>query len=71
LKANNIPLQAYVNNLELLPIPEQLQHLSDLEKQLVALRIPFSKIVALPKDGQKGVKGPVEVLSVSISMSQF
>lgn len=59
LKANNMPLQAYVNNLELLTISEQLQHLNDLEKQLVALRIPFSKIVALPKDGQKGVKGPV------------
>lgn len=59
LKANNMPLQAYVNNLELLPIPEQLQQLSDLEKQLIALRIPFSKRVALPKGGQKGVKEPV------------
>ncbi|XP_071142171.1 uncharacterized protein [Mytilus edulis] len=58
LSLNNMPQQAQANGLYLEPIPPELEKLNDLERQLVALRIPFMKILCLPKGGQCGVKGP-------------
>ncbi|XP_071122628.1 uncharacterized protein [Mytilus edulis] len=58
LSVNNMPPQAQANGLYLEPIPPELEKLNDLERQLVALRIPFMKILCLPKGGQCGVKGP-------------
>lgn len=50
--------QALANGLTLPEIPPELKKLNNLERQLVALRIPFMKVISLPKGGQKGVKGP-------------
>ncbi|XP_071151504.1 uncharacterized protein [Mytilus edulis] len=58
LSLNNMPPQAQANGLNLEPIPPEIEKLNDLERQLVALRIPFMKILCLPKGGQCGVKGP-------------
>ena len=59
LKSGRMPPQALANGLQLKPVPEELSSLNILERQLVALRIPFMKILSLPRGGQKGVKGQV------------
>lgn len=53
-----MPKQSLCNGLNIEPIPPELKELNVLERQLVALRIPFMKVLSLPKGGQKGVKGP-------------
>ena len=58
LSANRMPNQALCNGLNMEAIPPELNNLNVLERQLVALRIPFMKVLSLPKGGQKGVKGP-------------
>ena len=45
--------------LELQPIPQELSCLNSLEQHLIALHIPFMKVLVLPKGGQNGVHGPV------------
>ena len=59
LQAGNVPPQAIANGLDIDPVPEVLQNLSCLESQVVALSIPFMKLLSLPRGGQKGVKGQV------------
>ena len=59
LTGGSMPPQAIANNLNLIPIPKELKKLNELERQLVSLRIPFMKLLSLPRGGQKGVKGPV------------
>ncbi|XP_062618787.1 uncharacterized protein LOC134280394 [Saccostrea cucullata] len=59
LSCGNMPPQALANGLHLNPMPEELSSLNSLERQLVALRIPFMKILSLPRGGQRGVKGQV------------
>ena len=59
IKNGQMPPQAQANNLYLTPIPAVLQNLNELEIQLIALRIPFMKLLALPRGGHRGVKGPV------------
>lgn len=54
-----VPAEAEFNNLYLEPIPCELQCLNNMEQHLVALHIPFMKVVALPKGGQRGCHGPV------------
>ena len=58
LSRGSMPPEAQANNLELEPVPIQLKDFNSLEQHLVALTIPFSKIVSLPRGGQPGVKGP-------------
>lgn len=41
------------------PVPEELSCLNSLEQHLISLHIPFMKIMALPKGGQKNIHGPV------------
>ncbi|XP_071145215.1 uncharacterized protein [Mytilus edulis] len=43
---------------QLTPIPEELKSLNILEKQLISQRIPFMKLVQLPKGNQRGIIGP-------------
>jgi hypothetical protein len=38
-------------------IPTQLQDMTDMENHLVSPRIPFMKVYALPRGGQRGVHG--------------
>ena len=53
-----MPSQAVANGLKLDHIPEELQDLNDLERRFISLRIPFMKMIALPKGGQYGINGP-------------
>jgi len=59
LKAGKMPCQAVANGLQLDDIPEPLQHLTSLERQLLATRIPFMKLVNLPRGRQRSLHGPV------------
>ncbi|XP_076870505.1 uncharacterized protein LOC143521483 isoform X1 [Brachyhypopomus gauderio] len=54
-----MPEESIANNLSLEPIPPELQMLNSLEQHLIAMHIPFMRIVSLPKGGQNGVHGPV------------
>ena len=46
-------------NLTLADIPQQLGCLNSLEKHLIAINIPFVKMILLPRGGQHGVRGPI------------
>ncbi|XP_063400159.1 uncharacterized protein LOC134684781 [Mytilus trossulus] len=54
-----IPADSFSNGLMLEDVPLELKQLNSIEQQLIALNIPFMKIMALPKGGQKGVHGPI------------
>lgn len=54
-----MPVQAVTNSLSLDDIPETLKDLSTLESTLISKRIPFMKILALPRGKQKAVHGCV------------
>ena len=57
LKAERLPTQSWANDLQLDDIPPALQGLRPLEIRLISLRIPFMKLVALPRGGQKAIHG--------------
>lgn len=54
-----MPAQSVANGLQLDDIPADLNTLTTLERHLISRRIPFSKIVALPRGKQLGIHGPV------------
>jgi len=54
-----IPAQAKINGLQLDTVPEELRYLTPLERQLISTRIPFMKIVSLPRGRQCALHGPV------------
>ena len=51
-KRPKMPVQAVANGLDLLPIPDALSNLTDLERRLISLRIPFMKILSLFRYGR-------------------
>ena len=53
-----LPSQAVANQLRVEQCPSELSDLNDLEVRFVAQKIPFMKLVSLPKGGQKGLQGP-------------
>ena len=53
LLKGDLPSESTMNSLELEDIPEELKILNNLEQHLVALHIPFMKVVALPQKGAK------------------
>lgn len=57
--SGDIPPEASANNMQTEPVPEELSCLNSLEQHLISLHIPFMKIMALPKGGQKNIHGPV------------
>ncbi|CAF3873688.1 unnamed protein product, partial [Rotaria magnacalcarata] len=63
-----MPSRAIMNNLQVCEIPAELKKLNDLEKHLIALRLPFMKIINLVsgkishKFAQKGTKGPLHIV---------
>ncbi len=61
-----MPAECWTNNLELDPIPPELGCLNSIEQLLIALHIPFMKMLALPKGGQNGVHGPVTCVPANI-----
>ena len=54
-----MPAQSQANLLELNAIPPELESLCDLESRLISQRIPFMKILNLPRGGQAGIRGAV------------
>ncbi|CAF4644104.1 unnamed protein product, partial [Rotaria sp. Silwood2] len=65
IKKGQMPSRAIVNKLEVSEIPSELKRLNNLEKHLIALRLPLMKIVNLTSGklssrfAQKGTKGPL------------
>ncbi|XP_064402301.1 uncharacterized protein LOC135348074 [Halichondria panicea] len=53
-----MPAQATINGMELDSEPHELKCLNALERRLIALRVPFMKMVALPTGKQKCIHGP-------------
>ncbi|XP_066268348.1 uncharacterized protein [Branchiostoma lanceolatum] len=53
-----MPAQAKANGLQLADVPEELQNLRPLELRLISQRIPFMKLVGLPKGQQRAIHGP-------------
>ena len=58
LKRGKLPTQAKCNGLSLCKIPEELKDLNPLEVRLISQRIPFMKLVSLPRGKQVGIQGP-------------
>ena len=58
LKRGKLPSQAKCNGLSLCTIPEELNDLNPLEVRLISQRIPFMKLVSLPRGKQVGIQGP-------------
>ena len=58
LQKGKMPRQAKANGLGLFDIPHELSQLNEVEIRLLSRRIPFMKIVALPKGKQKAIHGP-------------
>ena len=58
LKRGKIPPQAKVNNMELDEIPCELSVINNIESRLLSKRIPFMKMVALPRGKQTAIHGP-------------
>ena len=59
LKRNKLPAQSIGNALQLDPIPDELQNLSALESMLISKRVPFMKVLALPRGKQRAIHGCV------------
>lgn len=57
LKQGRVHTQSWANGLELDVIPPVLAELRPLELRLISQRIPFMKLVGLPKGGQKKIHG--------------
>ncbi|VDI18247.1 Hypothetical predicted protein [Mytilus galloprovincialis] len=65
-----IPADSFSNSLLLEDVPVELKQLNSIEQQLIAQNIPFMKIMALPKGGQKGVHGPVVCVPSDLKKDQ-
>ena len=57
LKSGKIPAQSKANRMALDEIPDELKDLNNLELHIICKRIPFMKLVKLPRGKQKGIKG--------------
>ncbi|XP_062621669.1 uncharacterized protein LOC134283235, partial [Saccostrea cucullata] len=57
--SGNLPAEAAANKMALEDIPKELIELNSLEKHLIAIHIPFMKVMSLPHGGQKNIHGPV------------
>jgi len=66
IKRRVMPPECVLNNMAVHPIPPELACLNSLEQHLIALHIPFMKMLALPKGGQNGVHGPVTCVPANI-----
>ena len=59
LRCGRIPAQSKINGLQLDAVPEVLKDLTPLERQLISTRIPFMKLLCLPRGRQYALHGPV------------
>ena len=53
-----MPQQSKCNGLALTDVPNELADLNPLEIRLISRRIPFMKLIALPRGKQQGIHGP-------------
>jgi hypothetical protein len=58
LKGKRMPAQAKCNNLSPVEIPTELKDLNPLELRLICQRIPFMRMLGLPRGQQKSIHGP-------------
>ena len=58
LKRGKMPAQAKANNLYLASQPKEMKDLNALELRLLCQRIPFLKLLGLPRGKQHGIHGP-------------
>ncbi|XP_066289123.1 uncharacterized protein, partial [Branchiostoma lanceolatum] len=70
LNRRKIPAQAQVNKMCVPDIPPELACLNTLEAQLIAPRLAFMKVTALPRGGQKGVHGAVICVPADVRETQ-
>ncbi|XP_064617311.1 uncharacterized protein LOC135481415 [Liolophura sinensis] len=59
IRSGILPAEASVNSLQVEGVPYELSCLNQLEQHLIAKHIPFAKVAALPRGGQRSVHGPV------------
>ena len=59
LKKGQLPAMSVANGLQLDDIPQQLHELTSLEVIFIARRIPFMKLLGLPRGKQKAIHGCV------------
>lgn len=69
IKKGEVPPECAFNNLAVHPVPAELSCLNSLEQHLIALHIPFMKMLALPKGGQNGVHGAVTCVLTNIAQT--
>ncbi|XP_074521382.1 uncharacterized protein LOC141787083 [Halichoeres trimaculatus] len=69
INKGEFPAESVFNSLGLNPIPQELACLNTLEQHLIAVNIPFMKMLALPKGGQNGVHGPVTCVPSNIAQT--
>lgn len=69
ISAGEMPAECWSNNLDVDPVPPELGCLNSIEQHLIALHIPFMKMLALPKGGQNGVHGPVTCVPANITQT--
>ncbi|VDI59074.1 Hypothetical predicted protein [Mytilus galloprovincialis] len=62
------PPESFCNNLQLETVPDELCNLNKLESHLVALNIPFQKIMNLPRGNQAGIIGPVVLVPSDVKV---
>jgi len=66
VRRNQVPNQAAINGLKLDDTPKQL-HLTELQSALIAQRVPFMKVLALPRGRQRAIRGAVVNVLSNIS----
>ena len=67
IKQNKIPPQSKANNMSLGKVPPELAELTPLELRLISLRIPFMRLISLPKGKQKSIHGPAVNIPASLT----
>ena len=60
LKQGKVPVQAKGNFMDLDPQPDVLKGFTPCGLRLISRRIPFIRLISLPRGKQKGTKGTVE-----------
>lgn len=63
MKRGKVPSQPLINDLRLDEIPSALADLRPLELRLISQRIPFMKLVGLPKGAQTAIEWTINVPS--------
>jgi len=66
IRRNQVPSQTAINGLKLDDTPKQL-HLTELESALIAQRVPFIKVLALPRGRQRTIRGAVVNVPSNVS----